>query len=85
MSAYFLTWVALCGLTGLTWLSSGAHLSLALAIAVSKAALVVVFFMHLRDEPAVSRLVLFSSLVLLAVFCAFTLTELGTRFPLARP
>jgi cytochrome c oxidase subunit IV len=85
MSTYVLTWVALCLLTGLTWASSGAHLSIALAIAVTKAALVVVFFMHLRDEPAVSRLVLFSSLVLLAVFCAVTLTELNTRFPLARP
>ncbi len=84
MRPYLLTWLVLSLLTALTWGAASAHLGawsvlVALAIAIFKASLVGLIFMHLRHEPASSRLVIVGALALLAVLCSLTLVDVSTR------
>ncbi len=87
---YVVCWVALAVLTGLTF--GLAHLELgrwalpvALAIAVSKAIIVALFFMHLWDERGVSRLVLVTATLFIALLAGLVVADVLTRFPLAVP
>jgi cytochrome c oxidase subunit IV len=87
---YVVIWVVLVGFTILTYLTGRAHLGtwalpLALAIAITKSSLVVLFFMHLYDQPGANRLVILTSFIFVALIISLTLSDFATRFPLATP
>jgi cytochrome c oxidase subunit 4 len=63
----------------------GAALAVAMLIAVTKAAVVILFFMHLWDHPGVNRLVLAVTILFLAFGISMVFTDTFTRFPLATP
>lgn len=78
-------WGALLLLTGATILIARAHLGFlgiaaALAIATGKASLVVLFFMDLRHEGRVFVYMLFTTLLVLAVFIGLTFFDVGYRY-----
>ena len=81
---YFLVFGALLALTALT--TGVAYLDLgkgntvvALAIAVTKATLVALFFMHLRWSSGLLRLVLLAAFVWFAILVVLTLSDFLTR------
>jgi cytochrome c oxidase subunit 4 len=81
---YILVFAALIVLTGLT--TSVAFINLgkwntvaALTIAVCKATLVVLFFMHLRWSSNLLRIVVASSLLWLAILISLTISDVFTR------
>jgi cytochrome c oxidase subunit IV len=83
-SFYVLVFVALLSLTALT--TAVAYVDLgylntvaALVIAVCKASLVVLFFMHLRDQVGMTRVVLLAALLWLAVLIGITASDIFTR------
>ena len=81
---YILVFVALIALTGLTTGVAFVNLGkwntvVALAIAVCKASLVVLFFMHLRWSTGLMRMVLLSAFMWFAILVALTLSDEFTR------
>ena len=62
-----------------------ANIFVAMAIAITKATLVVLFFMHLYDEGGVNRLVFVVSLLFVAVLMLFVFGDLMTRLPMSLP
>jgi cytochrome c oxidase subunit IV len=88
---YAMVLAALLVLTALTYLAARAHLpggwaiTVALAIACAKGALVVLFFMHLWDQEGANRLVFLTSLVFVALLVGFTVMDNATRFRLSNP
>jgi len=91
VARYALVWVALLVLTFATWGLSRYHIpgvwgvAVALGIAVTKSALVALFFMHLWDQAGANRLVFATSLVFVALLIVIVLSDNATRFPLANP
>jgi cytochrome c oxidase subunit 4 len=51
----------------------------AMAVAIVKATLVALYFMHLRYDSGFNRFVFLGSLLFLIIFFVFTLIDLGTR------
>jgi cytochrome c oxidase subunit 4 len=87
---YFLVWAALLILTITTFLTGRMHLGtwalpLALAIAVTKSLLVILFFMHLWEQKGANRIVIGTSFVFVALIISLTVADVATRFPLATP
>jgi cytochrome c oxidase subunit 4 len=88
---YFAVWVALAVLTVVTYLVSRLHLGggwgmvVALLIAVTKASLVALFFMHLWEQRGANRLVIVTACVFVALLIGLTVLDNATRFPLANP
>jgi cytochrome c oxidase subunit 4 len=85
---YLFVWLALVGLTFLTWrlvyLDTGvAGFYFGLAIAATKATLVALFFMHLWDQRGITRLVFVMALALLGLLLGLIVADAATRFPLA--
>jgi cytochrome c oxidase subunit 4 len=85
-----LVWLALLGLTALSFLLSLAHLgpadvALSLAIAVAKSGLVALFFMHLVEERFSVVMAPLLALFLLLVLIGLVVTDVATRrtFPRA--
>lgn len=81
---YILVFAALIVLTGLTTGVAFINLGkwntvVALAIAVCKASLVVLFFMHLRWSSNLLRIVVVSSLLWLAILIVLTVSDVFTR------
>lgn len=81
---YVAIWVALVVLTGLTVLSAELKLgtistAVSIAIASTKASLVLLFFMHLKYEPAVFRLTFLATMCVLAVFIILTYSDVLYR------
>ena len=71
-AAYYLVWIALLVLTGLTWWTGRMHLpkfglALALIIASTKATLVVLFFMHLWEQKGVNRVTFAATMAFVAI------------------
>jgi cytochrome c oxidase subunit IV len=62
-----------------------ANIWVAMAIAITKASLVVLFFMHLYDEGGVNRLVFVTSLLFTAVLMLFVFGDLMTRLTMSLP
>ncbi len=59
-----------------TWIDLGGwNLAVAMAIAVVKSALVVLYFMHLRYDSPFNALVFVAALVFLAVFLSLTMLD----------
>jgi len=81
----FLTvWAALLVLTGVTVTVAGLHLGAfsvftAIAIAAVKASLVLLFFMRLKYEPVVFRVMLFAAVATIAVIMALTFADVAFR------
>jgi cytochrome c oxidase subunit 4 len=88
---YAIVWIALLVFTFLTYGLSRLHIPggwgvlVALTIAITKGALVALFFMHLWDQRGPNRLVFVTSLVFVALLIGLTLLDNATRFPLANP
>ncbi len=79
-----LVWLALMGLTALTVFAAGidfgyANVVAALAIATTKACLVVLFFMHLKYENRLFQGMVLLCFVILAIFIGFTFFDVGHR------
>jgi cytochrome c oxidase subunit 4 len=87
---YYAVWLALAFFTWLTWFTGRMHLGtwalpLALVIAITKSALVILFFMHLWEQKGANRLVISTSFVFVALIISLTVADVATRFPLATP
>ena len=89
-AAYWLVWIALLVLTAITWFTGQMHipgfaLLLALIIAVTKATLVVLFFMHLWEQRGVNRIAFTSSLVLVMIMLLGVFGDVGFRLTTLLP
>jgi cytochrome c oxidase subunit 4 len=76
--------VALLFLTFITVAASrfdfgGANMLIAMAIASVKASLVIAFFMHMKWDTAINKIVFLSSFLFLSLLFVFTLADLATR------
>ncbi len=81
---YFLVFLALLALTAATILVSYVDLGelsapVAFTIAGGKALLVVLFFMHLKDSPALVWLAAASGFFWLAILIVLTMSDVATR------
>jgi len=81
---YFTIFTVLLVLTAVTVIVSGIDLGrmntvVALAIAVTKAVLVILFFMHLRYSTKLTWLVVSAGFVWLSILILFTMTDVLTR------
>jgi cytochrome c oxidase subunit 4 len=81
---YIAIFIALLGLTALTtgvaYIDLGAFNTVAaLAIAVVKMLLVILFFMHVKYSPRLTKLVLVAAFFWLGLLLTFTLTDVFTR------
>jgi len=90
LKIYFIVFFSLLILTVSTWQIAYINLGrwntvVALIIAVSKAALVATFFMHLRWSAPMMRLVLFAAIFWLAVMMTLTLGDFFTRGAVSQP
>ena len=85
---YLAIFGALITLTGVTaWVAfhnfgQAANDFIAIGIAVTKASLVVLFFMHVRHSTKVVKMVVVASVIFLLVLFAFTLADVFTRGPM---
>jgi cytochrome c oxidase subunit 4 len=87
---YFLVWIALVVLTLTTYVTGRMHLGkwalpIALAIAVTKSLLVILFFMHLWEQKGANRIVIATSFVFVVLLISLTVADVATRFPLSTP
>jgi len=87
---YAVTYLGLLALTITTFLLSRKDFGIwsfviAMAIAVTKASLVVLIFMQLWHHRGSPRLALATALMWLALLMVFVLADVHTRFPLANP
>ena len=88
---YVAVWIALMVFTALTvflgrmHLAGGWGLVVAMAIAVVKSSLVVLFFMHLWDHGGANRLVLATTLLFVALLMTLVLLDNATRWTLTNP
>lgn len=57
----------------------GANMLIAMAIASVKASLVILFFMHVKWDTAINKIVFLSSFLFLSLLFIFTLSDLATR------
>jgi cytochrome c oxidase subunit 4 len=81
---YVVIFVALLVLTGLTVAAAEVNLGpmndvVALAIAVTKATLVVLFFMHVKDSTRLTKLTVVASFFWLAILITLTLADYMSR------
>jgi cytochrome c oxidase subunit 4 len=88
---YWVVWILLLVGTLLTLVMSRVHLPspfhllVALAIAITKSALVVLFFMHLWDHGGANRIVFVSSIFFVALLIGIVVLDNATRFELLNP
>ena len=81
---YVVTWLALLMLTGLTVTVAGMQLRglsilVALSVASVKATIVVLFFMHLREENKMFKIMFIVSVVVLGIFIGMTFFDILYR------
>ena len=84
LKLYVKIYLALIVLTVITVAVSMADLGkasiwVAMVVAMVKGGLVAAYFMHLKYDSGVVRLVFIGTLVFLAIFFVFTMLDLGTR------
>jgi len=82
---YFVVFGALLVLTLATWLVAQIDLgwandAVALAIAVTKALLVILFFMHVRHSTRMTKLTALAGFAWLAILIFLTLNDYKTRY-----
>lgn len=81
---YLWAWLALLALTGLSFAASGLELGawatlVALTIAVIKASIVLVVFMHLYRAPFTLRFVAALNIIWVALLCAGIAADVAAR------
>ena len=86
---YFFVWVLLIALTATTWATGRMHLGtwalpLALAIAIAKSLLVILFFMHLWEQKGVNRIVIGTSFVFVALIISLTVADVAATRAITR-
>ena len=84
VKVYLAVFVTLLVMTAATTAISGIDLGpwntvVALAIAVFKASLVVLFFMHARYSPKLTRVVIFGGIFWLAIMLTITFSDFASR------
>ena len=84
LKVYLGVFLALCVLTVVTVVATGydfgpLNLIVALAVAITKASLVVLFFMHARYSPKLTGLVIASSIAFFVILVFLTLTDYVSR------
>jgi len=84
VKVYVAVFVTLLVMTATTTAVSGVNLGpwntvMALAIAFFKASLVVLFFMHVKYSPRLTRLVILGALLWLAILLVLTFSDFATR------
>jgi cytochrome c oxidase subunit 4 len=89
-SIYYAVFAALMVLTavtvGVAFVNLGRlNIAVALGVAVVKAALVVLFFMHVKYSSRLVQLVVLASIVWLIILFSITLTDYVTRAWIAAP
>jgi cytochrome c oxidase subunit 4 len=82
---YVVVWLCLLVLTATTVAVATLHLTnyavvAAIGIATVKAALVVTFFMHLRREPLILKVMLFLALCALTLIVLLTFSDVWFRY-----
>jgi cytochrome c oxidase subunit 4 len=87
---YAIVWAALLFFTALTIITGrldlgGANIFIALAIAITKATLVVLFFMHMWEMGGVNRMVFVVSLLFVGVLILGVFGDLLVRLPVSLP
>ncbi len=89
---YFVIFGALIVLTGVTYFAAQFNFGndaintvVALAIAVTKATLVILYFMHVRYSPRLTWVVVTSGFFWLAIMITLTLSDYMTRLPSGVP
>ena len=84
---YWLVWAVLLGCTGLTVFlgHNYPNIYVAMLIAVFKASLVVLFFMHMTEAPGANRLVFLVSIVFSMVLMLGVFGDLLSRNPMSLP
>jgi cytochrome c oxidase subunit 4 len=79
-TVYVLLLVGLAATVGASFVNAGRfNIALAMAIALAKAALVVLYFMHVRYSSRLIWLATFAGAVWLAIMLAFVLADYATR------
>ncbi len=81
---YLAVFLALCALTVVTVVATGydfgpLNLIVALGVAITKASLVVLYFMHARYSPKLTSLVIASSVAFFVILVFLTLTDYLSR------
>ncbi len=81
---YVIVWLCLLALTVLTVAVARLQLAdyavfVAIAIATVKSGLVVIFFMHLKNEPWILKIMLFVALLALALIILLTFSDVAYR------
>jgi cytochrome c oxidase subunit 4 len=91
-TVYFVIFGALIVLTVVTYFAAQIHFRIeaintiiALAIAVTKATLVILYFMHVRYSPRLTWVVVTSGFFWLAIMITLTLSDYLTRTPSGMP
>jgi cytochrome c oxidase subunit IV len=84
VKVYVAVFLALCALTGVTVLVTGYdfgpfNLIVALGVAITKASLVVLYFMHARYSPRLTGVVIASSIAFFVILVFLTLTDYVSR------
>jgi len=87
---YTVIWLTLLAATALTVVTAkadlgGFALGVALAIASTKALLVLLYFMHLNEATGTVRIVAGTSFLFIGLMLVFQLGDYATRFPGANP
>ncbi len=81
---YVLVWLGLLVLTATTVTVSRMHLThavlAAIFIATAKSGLVLTFFMHLKDEPLILKVMLFVALFALTLIVLLTFSDVWFRY-----
>ena len=87
---YWVTYLVLATCTILTY-TAAQHdfgrlsFGIAMFIALVKAMFVILFFMHLWDQPGPNRLTMAIAVLFVLLLITLTLSDAATRFPLAMP
>ena len=81
---YIMVWLCLLALTATTVVVSRFHVKhyavvAAISIATIKSGLVVIFFMHLKDEPWILKIMLFVALFALTLIVLLTFSDVWYR------
>jgi cytochrome c oxidase subunit 4 len=90
IKVYFAIFAALMALTAFTvWVAfidlGSLNVVVALGVAVTKATLVILFFMHVKYSSRLTWLVVGSGFVFLAILIAFTMSDVVSRGWLGTP
>jgi caa(3)-type oxidase subunit IV len=90
ITRYIIIWLTLLAFTVLTVVTGrldlgAANIYVAMLIAVTKASLVVLFFMHMWDEGGVNRLVFVTSILFAVVLIIGVFGDLVTRLKITLP